>query len=361
MAASPRPPSRATRRRHRPSRSTRRSTTRSTRPRVAGVRARVTFTNELVPGGSLPAGTASPLAAGASGRVWIGGDGRARLELQSDAGDAQIAIDQDSFSVYDAGSEQVFTGALPGGRHAAGDRDGLSLADVRGGLDRLARAWTLSGARPGSTGGQPSYAVRIAPKDDGGLLGAAELAWDAARGVPLRAAVYAQGQSDPVLALEATDVAYGEVPAGDLRVQAPAGTPTTEIDPPVAGHGAQGEPARVRGADAVAARLPFALSAPASLAGLPRTDVRLTRQGGELGAVSVYGDGLGSVLVFQRAAGGASPLLERLPQVNIDGATGTELATALGTMVMFEHGGVAYTVAGLVPPVAAENVARGLR
>ena len=107
----------------------------------------------------------------------------------------------------------------------------MSLADVRGGLDRLARAWTLSGARPGSTGGQPSYSVRIAPKDDGGLLGAAELAWDAARGVPLRAAVYAQGQSDPVLALEATDVAYGEVPAGDLRVQAPAGTPTTEIDP----------------------------------------------------------------------------------------------------------------------------------
>ena len=27
----------------------------------------------------------------------------------------------------------------------------------------------------------------------------------------------------------------------------------------------------------------------------------------------------------------------------------------------FERGGVAYTVAGLVPPVAAENVARGLR
>ena len=116
----------------------------------------------------------------------------------------------------------------------------------------------------------------------------------------------------------------------------------------------------MRGADAVAARLPFALSAPASLAGLPRTDVRLTRQGGELSAVSVYGDA-GAALVFQRAAGGASPLLERLPQVNIDGATGTELATALGTMVMFEHGGVAYTVAGLVPPVAAENVARGLR
>ena len=231
---------------------------------------------------------------------------------------------------------------------------------MRGGLDRLAQAWTLSGARPGTTGGRPSYTVRIAPKDDGGLLGAAELAWDAARGVPLRAAVYAQGDSDPVLELEATDVAYGDVPASDLRVQAPAGTRVTEIDPPVEGGGQAGA-TRVRGAAAVAARLPFELAAPASLAGLDRTDVRLTRQGGELGAVSVYGSGLGSVLVFQRPAGDADPIAGRLPQVNVDGATGTELATALGTIVTFERGGVAYTVAGLVPPVAAENVARGLR
>ena len=49
-----------------------------------------------------------------------------------------------------------------------------------------------------------------------------------------------------------------------------------------------------------------------------------------------------------------------LPQVNIDGATGTELATPLGTIVSFERGGVSYTVVGSVPPVAAENAARGL-
>ena len=45
------------------------------------------------------------------------------------------------------------------------------------------------------TAGQPAYTVRIAPKHDGGLLGAAELAWDAARGVPLRVAVYAAGRA----------------------------------------------------------------------------------------------------------------------------------------------------------------------
>jgi hypothetical protein len=38
-----------------------------------------------------------------------------------------------------------------------------------------------------------------------------------------------------------------------------------------------------------------------------------------------------------------------------------EMATALGTIVSFERDGVSYVVAGLVPPVAAENAARGLR
>ena len=73
--------------------------------------------------------------------------------------------------------------------------------------------------------------------------------------------------------------------------------------------------------------------------------------------------------MFQRKADpdGQKPLLGggrdgvTLPQVNIDGDTGQELATALGTLVTFESGGVSYLVAGSVPPVAAENAARGLK
>jgi hypothetical protein len=53
--------------------------------------------------------------------------------------------------------------------------------------------------------------------------------------------------------------------------------------------------------------------------------------------------------------------MEQLPSVNVNGATGKELATALGTVVTFERAGVSYTVAGSVPPVAAENAARGLK
>ncbi len=69
---------------------------------------------------------------------------------------------------------------------------------------------------------------------------------------------------------------------------------------------------------------------------------------------------MGAILVLQREAGEERELPEGLPQVNIDGATGTEIATPLGTLVSFERGGVSYTVVGSVPPVAAENAARGL-
>ena len=49
-----------------------------------------------------------------------------------------------------------------------------------------------------------------------------------------------------------------------------------------------------------------------------------------------------------------------LPTVNIDGATGSELATSLGTLLLFQKGDVSYTVLGSVPPSAAENAARDL-
>ena len=330
-----------------------------TAPPVDGVSARVTFSNSLLPAGSLPQGAVSPLAAGAKGRLWLAGDGRARLELQSEAGDAQIVADGERLTVYDSSAKTAYTMAMPTEEDEPTHED-PTLADVRRGLDRLAEAWTLSEAQPTSTGGRPTYTVRIAPKDDGGLLGAAELAWDALNGVPLRAAVYAHGQDEPVLELEADDVSYGEIDGSTFDTEPPEGTHVVEVDPVTVD--GRGHATRVRGVEAVQRRLPFELSAPAELAGLPRTEVRLVNVGGSPGAVSVYGERMGAIVVLQHEAspqdaGGDG---RELPEINIDGATGTEIATPLGTIVRFQRDGVAYTVLGSVPPVAAENAARGL-
>jgi hypothetical protein len=143
----------------------------------------------------------------------------------------------------------------------------------------------------------------------------------------------------------------------------------SDVKPSASGHAAKRPHAAVEGPAAVQRKLDFELAAPATLAGLPRKEVRLVSFGGEKGALAIYGQGMGAIAVIQRKAKpagagtgdeqGAGAL--RLPEINIDGATGSELATALGTIVTFERGGVAYVVAGSVPPVAAENAARGLR
>src|SRR5262249_42348000 len=77
--------------------------------------ARIRFTDHLAASAAVPG--ASPLLPGASGRLWIT-DGKARLELQSDAGDVQVGIDGQNLTVYDATSNTVYKATLPADHRA---------------------------------------------------------------------------------------------------------------------------------------------------------------------------------------------------------------------------------------------------
>jgi outer membrane lipoprotein-sorting protein len=339
-----------------------------TGPEVAGITARITFTNKLIDSSSLEGG--GPLLKGASGRLWLGGGQRLRLELQTDNGDAQIVSDGTTAWVYDSGSHTVYRGKLPQhGKFADRSEAPPTLAEVRKEIADLAQRADLSKAVPGNVAGQPAYTVRISPKHDGGLLGAGALAWDAARGVPLRAAVYAQGSGTPVLELKADHISYGKVPASVFAVTPPSDAKVVDVDVPSGKREAPGHARSVTGAGPVSKALPFKLSAPATLVGLPRHKVRLADWKGEKAAIVTYGENLGGMVVIQQPADAAAPAPATpgrrdrgltLPKVSINGATGEELDTALGTMLRFERGGVAYTVIGSVPPAAAQAAARGL-
>jgi hypothetical protein len=241
-----------------------------------------------------------------------------------------------------------------------------SLARIQDALTRLSAGATLSGAQPGTVAGRPAYTVRISPRHDGGLLGGAELAWDAEPGVPLRVAVLASGSADPVLELRATDIAFGPVAAGDLTVPEPAGAKVVDLSPPASPGGPGGQDSQpVVGLDAVQAKVPFTIVAPDQLVGLARREVRLIDHGGSPGALVTYGEGLGGIAVVQSATeqgkpGGLAPKGLPLPKISINGASGEELDTALGTVLRFERGGVTYTLLGSVPPAAAEAAGRAL-
>ena len=351
-------------------------------PPITGITARISFTNQLISSSDLGQ-ESDPLLTGASGRLWLSTNHQLlRLELQGDNGDAQVVVNGNSFWVYDPSSATVYKGQLPAdgtpssksGSGKAGEAEGIpSIAKIQDEIDQLSKDLDLSGAIPGDVAGQPTYTVTMSPPHSGGLLGAATVAFDAVHGVPLRFSVYATGDSSPVLQLSATDISYGTVPASDFSVSPPAGAKVVNVNVPSASaskatlaHGKHH--ASITGAAAVAKSVHFSLVAPKTLVGLPRRSVRLLDWGGSPAALVTYGQNLGGIAVIEQSSpstattpdqsGGHSEL--SLPTVSIDGVTGDELDTALGTMIHFNRSGVAYTVLGSVPPVAAEAAARGL-
>jgi len=331
-------------------------------PKPAGITARITFTNKLFPSGALVGQAGSALMSGASGRLWLSGEGRGRLELQSNAGDVQIVWNATQVTIYDASSNTVYKADLPAHKDPTAKDNGAppALAEIDKFLADLGAHATISAAQPTNVGGQPAYSVSASPKHDGGLLGSVELAWDAAQGVPLRAAIYAQGSSAPALELTVTDISYGAVPASDVEVSPPADAKVVDLGS--GSHTASGgssTPA-VTGLDAVQAALDFPVVAPDTLVGLPRKDVRLV--GGKT-ALVVYGQGLGAIAVVERKDDGsaATGQLSSLPALSLDGLTAHELATQLGTVLEWKSGGTAYVLAGSLPPAAAEAAARALK
>jgi outer membrane lipoprotein-sorting protein len=339
-------------------------------PAVAGLSADVKFTNHLIDSSSIQGG--DPLLLGGTGRVWVGQDGRFRLELQGDNGDPQITSDGDAVTIYDAATNTAYRANLPQDRQSSDPAKDTppTLADIQTQLDKIMQSVNLSGAVPTDVSGRPAYNVRVTPKHDAGLLGAAEIAWDSQHGVPLRVAIYAAGDSSPVIELSLTGISYGAVADSVFDVAPPAGAKVVDFNPP-SGSGDKsggGDQKPVTGVDAVAKAVPFTLKAPDTLVGLPRHQVRLLDWQGDPAALVLYGRNLGGIAVIEQKAdaGGttnaAAPNHEgpglSLPTISINGVTGQELGTALGTMVRFTRGGVAYTIVGSVPPAAAEAAAR---
>jgi outer membrane lipoprotein-sorting protein len=345
-------------------------------PEPDGITARIKFTNRLLPSGALAGQAGSALMSGASGRLWLTNDGRGRLELQSSAGDVQIVWSKDNVTVFDASSNTVYSANLPAGKanHPNGRKEPPSVAEIGRFLSDLGKHAGLSPAQPTNVAGVPAYTVKVTPKDSGGLLGSLQLAWDAAQGVPLRAAIYARGGTKPVLALEATKIRFGPVPGANVDVSPPASAKKVDLGS-LGGASRNGshsdhkdgakekKQAEPTGLAAVRAAAGFSVAAPDQLAGLQRSAVRLVGHGDRKAVLVVYGEGLGAIAVVERDAASASSggLLGSLPEVSLNGVRGHELATPLGTIVSWKTGGVSFVLAGSVTSAAAESAARSLR
>jgi outer membrane lipoprotein-sorting protein len=350
-----------------------------TAPAVSGVSGTFSFTDNLLPSSEIQG--SDPLLSGGGGRFWLAGDAL-RLELQGDNGDVNAVVRDGSFWAYDPSTDTVYEGRLPasgsstGARRRAQKREQVpTVTQIRTALAHLAAHVRLSGAIPSDVAGRPAYTVRVSPRAGGGMLGAIAVAFDALRGVPLRFALYARGDSTPVLAVQATGIHYGRVAKSVFAISPPRGAhivhvflASTQSAPP-GSHARRRERGAVSGVSAVARHLAFPLLAPARLGGLSRSSVSLL---GSDTALVLYGRPLGGVAVIERPAargvvkpvtasqaGGGQPGLT-VPTVTVDGTRAQELDTLLGTVLWFARGGVQYTVLGSVKPAVVVAVARSL-
>ena len=321
---------------------------------MEGVSARIQYTNHLLEGASL-AGDAggggglasSPLLQGASGRLWVAKDGRVRLELQSDKDDTEVVLANHTLTIYGAAPNTVYRYTLPQHETApAGNPPGESsvyygghipsVAQIEEALTQLERHVNIAGATPANVAGQPAYTARVSPKEGGSLLGGAELSWDAVHGVPLRAAIYSSHSASPVIELAATEISYGPVESSVFELTPPEGAKIVE---PHQGAHEAGSPAPG--------------SAPPSGSGDTHAHPH----------VQAIGHGITSVLALEAQASGGEGGESSVPgtqKVNVNGAVGHELSTALGTLLTFESGGVQHLLVGAVEPAAVEAAARGL-
>jgi outer membrane lipoprotein-sorting protein len=294
---------------------------------------------------------------GASGRLWLTNDGHGRIELQSDSGDVQIVWGPTEVTVYDASSNTAYKLGLPASQSDSSQpHTPATTAQISSFLTQLAQHLDLSGANPTAVGGRPAYEVSAAPKQTGSLLDSLRIAWDAERGAPLSAGIYAKGSAAAALRLAVDSVSYGPVPSSDVEIAPPASAKVVDLGTPSAGRDAS-RPKPVTGLDAVEAGAGFGVVAPDSVAGRKRTQALLLGDR----VLLVYGDGPGSIVVVERkadAAQSAGGMIGALPKVDVNGATGRELSTQLGTAIAWQHDGVGFVLVGSVPAATAESAAR---
>src|SRR3954451_1604100 len=325
-----------------------------TAPDPQGVTATIELKNRLIDSADFE-GATDPLLFGGSGRLWATPDGHLRIEVQSDSGDAQLVSDGKSWWAYDPSSNTVYRGAVPQHRESGDTHQPPTLTEIEQAIARLeGHGVNVSGAQPDNVGGREAYEVRVSPKQRGGLLGGAALAWDAANGVPLRVGLYAKGESDPVLELTVKDISFGSVPAGNVDIAPPSGAKTVDLTR-----------SRDR-SQSTDKSLSFTPVSPDSLAGLDKNE---TKPLGHDSVLITYGEGPGAIAVIEKKPAEAPAATPQsgdhheglnLPTVSVGGVTAQELATPLGSAITFERGGISYTVLGSVPSDTAVAAARGL-
>jgi outer membrane lipoprotein-sorting protein len=341
--------------------------------------ASLTVEQSLIPAQFLEAaGQDSGFAASGpqTARVWYGGPGKLRAELQGDNGDRILVHDGERAWVYDGATNTLRTGERPPEPQSSEPPDAENPptpVEIDRMLAEIAPTSELTQGTPVRYAGREAYVMTLRPKDEGTtLVDHGRALVDSETFLPLELALYAQGRSDPVFAWRVSSLDVGIVPAERFQFQAPPGARVIPFD-----DGGESlrkpemhpstEPREVETVTEAQRLVDFQIKELASPpGGRELTGVYLK---GADGVVLTYGSGWGTVVLAQGPQQdgasvprpGAASGDSALPKVDLGGLEATELSTPVGTGLRWNAGGVSYALAGSVSAPELERAARELR
>ena len=348
--------------------------------------ATVTIEQTLVPEGLLGAsrGDSAENSGPRSARVWYGGPGLIRVELQSKNGDQLFVKNGSEVRAYNGATNTLSIGEKP---ETAEQRpeEAASPEKIDEILAEISPTSDLQVGEPVEFAGRWAYPLTLEPKDKNlTLVERAEALVDAEAFVPLSFRLYAEDTPEPVVRYEARNFEVGPVPDERFQLEPPPGATVEQMEEHGNGEKRSAEGRQNRETQRVAsvAEAEEAVDFPVrQLANAPGgrelTEIRVA---GSDRVVQTYGKGWGTVVFVQKpdresesadqpredsrreANGGDDGRNEQLqiPTVDLGGVEAKEISTPIGTVLSWNANGVNYSLVGSVPAAELEEAARGL-
>lgn len=170
-------------------------------------------------------------------RVWADGPDRIRAQLLDPLQELNLVRNGSTLWTYSSRDNTVGKGTLPtssGGTSGAAPSDPTQQiptpdALARDALAKLDPTTTVSLDDPTTVASRPTYSLVLTPRSAGTLVERIVLNIDAQNGVPLRAGVYAKGQSQAAILSAFTAVSFAEPSADIFAFSPPPGATVQDL------------------------------------------------------------------------------------------------------------------------------------
>jgi outer membrane lipoprotein-sorting protein len=340
----------------------------------------------LVPEGLLGAsrGDSAENSGPRSARVWYGGPGLVRVELQSKNGDQLFVKNGSEVRAYNGATNTLSIGEKP---ETAEQRpeEAASPEKIDEILAEISPNSDLQAGESVEFAGRWAYPLTLEPKDKNStLVERAEALVDGEAFVPLSFRLYAEDNPEPVIRYEARNFEVSPVPDERFQLEPPPGATTEQMKEHGNGEkrSAEGrenrEPQRVASVAEAEEAVGFPVRQLANApGGRELAEVRVVRADG---VVQTYGEGWGTVVLTQkphresesadqsqedarREANGEDDGRDeqlQVPTVDLGGVEAKEISTPIGTSLSWSANGVSYSLVGSVTAAELEEAARGL-